>query len=343
MKTVRIAVIGSGFMGSFHARVLSNMPLVELVGVVDVDPLRAQRLSEELDVLVYDSVESLLAETDVDAIDVCTSDENHRDPVLLALERGKDVLVEKPLSTRIEEALEIKRAAEGSSQIVMVAHLLRFDPRYAIAYEQVASGTIGDIDHITCKRNSPISLGPQRYSKDKSLAFHVAIHDLDLLLWFSGDHPKRVHAESTNRMLANRGMNDSILAIITFHSGIMASLEASWILPEQTPAPIGAEFHIYGTKGSISISTADQGLLQVDCGGVHYLDTMHRPAFHGAVVGDLYWELLHFVDCVRRRRQPLVGVDDAIKAIELADALERACKANDASVHDLQSHGDEGT
>jgi UDP-N-acetylglucosamine 3-dehydrogenase len=124
--TVSIAVIGAGFMGTNHARVLSSLPGTRLAAIVDTDAAGARAVAAEFGSVHAASIDDVDGE--VDAAVVATPTETHRSIALSALARGWHVLVEKPLALSVEEAEEIVQAADGAGRMLAVGHIERFNP-----------------------------------------------------------------------------------------------------------------------------------------------------------------------------------------------------------------------
>ncbi|MCX8205380.1 MAG: Gfo/Idh/MocA family oxidoreductase, partial [Candidatus Nezhaarchaeota archaeon] len=128
MRSLKIAVIGCGPWGLNHARVFKEVEGAELVAVSDVDPARAKLAGARFGVDWYTSNEELFRRKDLDAVTICTPSSTHAEVALQAVERGLDVLVEKPLATSAEEALRLVRAAEREGVRLAVGHIERFNP-----------------------------------------------------------------------------------------------------------------------------------------------------------------------------------------------------------------------
>jgi predicted dehydrogenase len=322
-----VAVIGVGRIGEPYARIVAQLPNARLVAVCDAAPETATRLSDALGVPGYTDARAMLAvEPAIDAVCVCTSDPAHREPCLAAAERGKHILVEKPLALSLEDGEAIIQAARSSGVKLMVGHILRFDPRYAGARQAVADGRIGEPIHAFVRRNNVVSSG-RRLQGRTSVLFFLGIHDTDFLLWCLGAPPKRVYAAASRRLLADLGVDDSVFMTMQFEGGVTACLEAAWNLPDSSIATLDARLEIVGTAGAVYVDIHGQGLTIVEGGRAHRPDTMYGPVVHGQTTGILKEEIAHFVACVLDDREPLISGEQGLDAVRVILAAHRSLES----------------
>ena len=313
-----VGVIGVGTFGSLHANVYAESREAELIAVADVNPARAREIGERHQVTYYPDYNELLARPDIEAVSICTTDEQHVAPSVAAAKAGKHILVEKPLATTVSDCDTVLRATKEAGVRLMVGHILRFDPRYHTARQTVAEGQLGGVVYLYGRRDNLIT-SAERLERNTSVLFFLGIHDLDFINWCAGSRAERVYAESVQKKLTHAP--DLTSALIRFANGAVASLETTWILPETYVGRLDAEFKIIGTKGavyvdgsgwSVGIYTEEKGW----CPNVHY-----TPTVNGRTVGILRDEIDHFVDCVRRDQSPMVTGEDGKAAVELACAI----------------------
>jgi len=323
VERLKVGVIGVGQMGAKHARVYAQMPEVEIVALADPRLERAQQLARDLGVpKIYSDYRELLDLTELDAVSICTPDELHRDPVLDAAKAGKHILLEKPLATDLAEAQEMVKAVRQAGIKAMVAHLLRFDPRYALVKEAIDHGELGEIIYVVSHRNSPYTEGPRIYKPGTSLTMHVAVHDLDLINWFMPSEPVRVFAQAAEKLLREKRMKDAVTALITFKDGAIASVNYAWCLPDQSVTRLDARMEVVGTKGAAYVGAYHgQGLLMATLGGVTTPDLHHGPVVDGSVRGDLREEIYAFVNCIMNDMPPPVSMEEALRSVALGQGI----------------------
>ncbi|MEX0785506.1 MAG: Gfo/Idh/MocA family oxidoreductase, partial [Dehalococcoidia bacterium] len=147
METLKVGIVGSGWMGHVHARAWqSNAPRGEVVAVADVSPQRTRHLAEQCgdrEVATYSDLATMLGEADIDAVDICLPHHLHSDAILTAARAGKAILCEKPLCTTLEDAVAIQAALHESGSVFMAAHNQLFQPSLIEARRLLAAGALG--------------------------------------------------------------------------------------------------------------------------------------------------------------------------------------------------------
>jgi UDP-N-acetylglucosamine 3-dehydrogenase len=147
-------VIGAaGAMGQVHTRTYRSLPAARLLGVCDVDAATLAAAAGDAPVgRRYQDYEALLADPEVEAVSVCTPDGQHVGPAVAAAQAGKHVLLEKPIATTLEDARTIVRACSAAGVVLLVGHVLRFDPRFVAAREALSAGELGDLLTVFARR-----------------------------------------------------------------------------------------------------------------------------------------------------------------------------------------------
>ena len=169
------------------------------------------------------SLEELCHHRDVDAIDVVTPEETHLEPVLMAIGAGKEVFVEKPLATDLNHCDRMIEAAEAACRIPMPGHILRFEIKYGILQQDIEAKRLGKIVSMCARRNRTSAL-LERYHRTHP-ALENCIHDIDLMLWFTGDRVRRVRGYE--RRVTGRKHPDTFWGILEFEGGARAWLKPS--------------------------------------------------------------------------------------------------------------------
>ena len=226
-------MIGIGFMGSMHAAIFARELRAELVAVVDKNFDLARSVAARFPgTKAYASQDKLIAAERLDLVSICTHEPLHLEPALAIAEKGINLFIEKPIASRLEEGEAIVAAVRKAGVKLGIGHLLRFDPRYSAARELICSGKIGDPIHVYARRNSARTEGPKRYVGTLSLALHVTVHDVDLVLWMlEGQEPVTVYAQQTDKLLGPIGTQDTIAALVRFSGGTLVNFESAWSIP----------------------------------------------------------------------------------------------------------------
>lgn len=317
------AVIGLGMMGERHARIWAELSQTKLISVADLIPERSKGLAARLGVEAAGSWQELIQDPRVQIVSVCTDDPAHREPCVAAAEAGKHILLEKPLATSLEDADAILAAVKAAGVKLMVGHVVRFDPRYAVAKQAMEDGEVGEVIQVFARRNNIVSSG-RRIAPRTSVAYFLGVHDIDIIRWLVGSEIVRVYAESASKVLADVGSEDSIFTLMKFGNGAVGCLETCWVIPEGVPNTLDARLEIVGTRGRVAVRVGDESL---DIAG---LDRARRPDIaYGPVMldqqhGALRTQLEHFASCVVHNTEPLVSNADARAAVAVADAIHRS-------------------
>lgn len=210
---LRAAVIGVGYLGRFHTQKWAGVEGVELAGVVDSDADRARLVATEVGTVAYDDYRPLLGQ--VDLVSVVVPTEHHYRVVRDCLEAGVHVLVEKPITQRVDEADQLIELARARGLTLQVGHLERFNPAWLALRPHVTSPRF-----IEAHRLAPFK--PR--GTDVSVVLDLMIHDLDLILSLVASPVAEVRASGTP--VLNEGI-DIGNARIEFANGCVANLTAS--------------------------------------------------------------------------------------------------------------------
>jgi len=321
---LRVGVIGVGVMGTRHAQIYASLPDVSLVAVCDPREELARELAARTGARAHADFDDLLARGDLDAVSVCTPDGLHRAPTEAAAGAGVHVLVEKPIATTVGDAEAMIRAAAAAGVVLLVGHCLRFDSRYDQARSAIASGELGEVQTIYTRRANTVA-AQDRLGGRCSLPLFLGVHDYDVMRWLTGSEVTRVTAESKWGLLRDQGypVEDANGALLRFESGVLGLAELTWILPRGFPAGGDHRAEIVGSRGALSIATLETGLRRADATRAIHVDTVSAPTVQGHAGGMFYFELRHFVDCVRGRARPALTPHDALMALKIALAVER--------------------
>jgi predicted dehydrogenase len=324
---VGVAIVGLGRMGQLYNRLVAESATAQLVALCGRDQSATDALAEEAGVPAYtsDNMDAMLANhPDIEAVIVATSEWAHVAPVFAALDRGKHVLVEKPMALSPTEAATMVQRAEAMGVQLMVAHSLRFDPRFAAAHQAVATGAIGEILHLYARRN-PSPAAAERVIGRFPLAYWLMPHDIDMMLWTTGSAVQKVMAYSR---AGGKERADFILAVLTFASGAIGIVESSWGTPGGGRLQ-NELFTVRGTAGAVEVTGNENGvaLYRGDGGSgnhMEYPDVGYAPIIHEQLDGIFRRLFSHFAGVVRGHFPPVVTGRDGLAAVRVAAAIARS-------------------
>jgi predicted dehydrogenase len=316
---MNVAIVGAGGMGRRHAASYRETGEARVAAVVDINREAAASLAGE-DAQVFASLEESLEKCDVDIVDVCTPTPFHAEHAVTALKAGKHLLLEKPMARTLDECDAIIRAAEGSGKTAMVAHVLRFFPEFVRGKEAVDAGLVGEPAVVRTSRGGGMPRGVDSWYTDIAqsggVVLDLIIHDFDWLRWVLGP-ADRVYA----RGLAHSGRKGQDYALVTirFKSGAIAHVEGTWM----RPSGFETRFEIAGTQGLLDFSSRDSASLRVArASGEERRAAVEVP--ESPLAENPYTsQIRHFLQCVRTGEAPVVSLQDARAAVEIAlGALE---------------------
>ena len=318
---LKIGVVGVGFWGSNHVRVLRELESVEMKAVCDIDLEKAKNVAKKFGVpKYYQNLDDMLNREELDAVTVCTPSVSHAEIAVRILESGLNVFVEKPLASNPDGCLRIIDAAKSNNRFVMTGFIERFNPAVSKAIELLKAGEIGEVIMSHARR---IGWWPQRIG-DVGVVKDTAIHDIDLTRYIFEQEPAGVYARGGS--LRHR-FEDHVQAMMIFEDeSRVAFIEANWLTPRKK-----REMLITGNEGVISI----QFLTQVI--SLEKADVAIEPILKWKE--PLRIELNHFIESLLSRKKPLVDAIDGTKAVIIAESILESMKKNRPIEIDFKKFG----
>jgi predicted dehydrogenase len=294
-RLVRVGVVGLGQWGQHHARIYHHLPDVTLAAVVDTSPFEVMASAKRYQAVGYRDYRMLFGK--VDAVSLAVPTALHYEMAREFLQRGVHVLVEKPITTTLEQAAELVDLAQRAGVTLLVGHVERFKPSV-----QALTDLVTEPLFVQVRRVRPWD--PSRVM-DVGVVLDLMIHDLDIILNLMRSPVTRVSAIGA----AIQGEDEDLaVAHLTLQNGCLASFVASRVSPVKA-----AELEI----------TLPDGMIHLN-----YLRQLITEGRHGSqrkmvVKGEepLRAELTHFVECVRGNARPLVPGEHGLRALEAAHAI----------------------
>lgn len=324
MKEVKVGIIGLGAWGESHLEAYSSLPHVRVVAVCDNREERLEAAAGKYRVSnCYTDYRDLLGHGEIELVSVVTYEKEHLEPVLAALNAGKHVLVEKPVSTLPEEAKRMRQAALDNGRFLLPGHLLRFDPRYVGIHEAIRNDKIGKPVSLYMKRSREKKLFPL-YQRTHTV-FELTIHDLDLAIWYAGSRVTTVKAYG--QRMAAAGSPEVLWVCLEFANGAVAFLHSNWMTPNEAKIVIADAIEVVGERGTAHFETSNSGLQVWNEEGRSSPDTNLHYRMLGQSVGALREQLLYICRCLADGRSPdYISFDDAVHGVEVADAVVKSCE-----------------
>jgi UDP-N-acetylglucosamine 3-dehydrogenase len=299
-KPLKIGVVGVGVMGSNHARVLSEMAGVELVGVVDPDRKQREFVAHTLGCGEFADLQALIG-SGVDAVTIAAPTHLHHDLALACIARGLHVMVEKPIAPTVEEGRAIVAAARRADVTLMIGHVERFNPAVESIKRAIKDQ---DILSIAITRVGPF---PPRMS-NVGVVIDLAVHDIDLIRWFTDSEIVEIQPQLSSAVAERED-----IALLQFRtaSGVLAHINTNWLTPFKAR--------------TIHVATRDKYLigdlltLQVtECFGFQPDGSYSMRHLSVGYAEPLRAELRAFVDAIRDGRPPAVTGEEGVASLEVA-------------------------
>ena len=298
-RKTRVGVIGVGDFGRNHVRVLHDLLGAELIGVHDADPERARQVAAEFSTEAFADLDHLSEQ--IDAACVVAPTVAHARIAADLMERGVDVLVEKPMTATLAEADALIAAAKRNGRILQIGHLERFNPAVVAVRKIVSRPLFFEVHRLGIF--SPRSL-------DVDVIFDVMIHDLDILLWLVDSPVADLRAVGIP-VLTDKV--DIAHARIEFESGAVANLTASRVSTERVRKLRFFQAHEY-----VSVDYTRQDVLRVRVVGEGAQPAIDFEKVPVQSEEPLKAEMRAFLAAVRDRTKPLVDGEAGRRALELA-------------------------
>lgn len=321
VKPIGIGIVGTGFMGRAFAQICTQLPDAKLVGLCDVVEESLQATASQYGVPAYGHHSDLIRNPEVEAVIVSTPEDMHLEPCVEALQSGKHVMVEKPIADSVLASRQILAAAKPGL-VLLVGHILRFTTPYALAKQAVDEGKIGAVQNIYTRRLNGKS-AQARLKGRCSLPMFLGVHDYDVVHWLANSRPVRVYAQSQATVLEDMGFHteDTNWAMITFENGVLAVCETGWILPPGHPSGSDTRLAVQGSEGRIDLDLLQQGMTLSTPERATYPGTVFMPRVDGEIRAGFVSEIQHFLACIRGERTPLIKAEEAIVAVQIAEAV----------------------
>ena len=319
---MRIALIGYGYWGPNLARNIGA--LGHLYGICDNDraKLESAKTIYEKKINYASDYREFLELHEVDAVAISTPTEYSYEIAMASLNAGKHVFIEKPISTTVERAENIKHAAEQTGLIVHCDHIMVYNPVIRYIKRMIDDGVLGDLMYVDVSR---VNLGPIR--KDVNAMLDLAVHDIAVIDYLSGGKtPTTVLA--MGKVLY--GKQESLTFLTMEYDSFVAHIKSSWVSPQKERKTI-----IAGTKKMVVFDDVQINKLAVYDHGIEAIrGDVYGTFEYETRTGDILYphipyedslrnSVAHFVDCVALNRLSLSGPDSSLRVMKVLEAAQQ--------------------
>lgn len=351
MKKLKVTIIGYGGMGSFHAKLIQANPEVEVHGIFDILESR-QQAGEADGYSAYASLEEALNDACADTILIATPNDVHKEIAVQALEAGKHVICEKPVTLTSEELSEIMHTAEEQGRVFMVHQNRRWDSDFQMVKDLYEKRKIGEIFHIESRVQGANGIpGDWRHLKAHGggMLLDWGVHLLDQLLYMI-DSPLAKVAADLSYILGDE-VDDGFISYLTFENGVTALVEVGTTNYIKLP-----RWYIKGTKGSAVIEDWDLKGTIVKQSGIELvaapkpikagqgLTKTMAPSSEEAIIKEKFEKVAtqmdpfytNFAKVVRGESEPIVKNEEVLQLMKIIESIFEA--AETGQVIDVREH-----
>jgi len=312
-EVIRLAVVGVGHLGRQHARVAADLPGARLVGVRDIDAGRAEEVARENACDVLPDLETVAARAQ--AVIVATPTVSHAEVGGFFLDRGRDVLIEKPIAVTLAEADDLVARARAAGRIIQVGHVERYNPAVEAAFGLLAHPRFVEVHRLGAFTGR---------SLDVDVVRDLMIHDLQMVGELVGRPATEIRAAGLPVLTQQL---DIANARIAFEGGCVASLTASRVSPEKV-----RKFRVFAPSLYVSIDLLARSATAFRLSHERGVPEVLPVSFPVEKEEPLRRELADFVRCVRERARPRVPGEAGRDALALAERVREAIEEHRRAV-----------
>jgi predicted dehydrogenase len=342
----RVGIIGTGAIAQEHLRSYAAHPDVEVVAVSDLNLERAKSVADQFGApRAYGDPAELLADDEVDGVSICTWNNTHATWAIAAVEAGKHVLVEKPLSRTYAEALEIQRVVERHDRVVQVGFVRRHSPNAQVLKSFIDSGDLGQIYYAKASCIRRIG-NPGGWFADKEVAgggplIDVGVHVIDLC-WYLMGSPRAVAVSgNTYSVLGNRAnitslprwkvsdydpdknsVEDMANAVVRFENGASLMVDASFTLHAVKDS---LNVSVFGDKGGAELEPKLQIATERHDTVLNMEPQISSASFEGQA--GFYNEIANFVDASLGRAESVAPAWHGVEIMKILDGIYASAAA----------------
>ena len=317
---MRVAVIGIGRMGRHHVRNffrLQKEGLVELVAISDSES-KKRKIAEQYGCKFYTDYKKMIEDENLDAVSIAVPTSLHEKVTVDCLERGINVLVEKPISYSLESAERMVKTAKKNNVQLMVGHIERFNPAIQKLKVMIKEKELGEIISLDAKR-----LGIPKIS-DCGVILDLAIHDIDIMKYILEQEVVSVYAVAKNKVTPNE-LEDYANIVLQFDKGTMGRIEASRLTPTKI-----RELFVTGTKAYCKLDYLEQRLELTQSflsakynSWEDFQDFLKKFKPETKIIKEkniepLYLELKAFINAIKNKKPVESSGEEALEALKIA-------------------------
>jgi len=313
VRKSKIGIIGCGGIAGAHINGYARNNNVELVAFCDVKGDNARQRAHRLNARSYTDYKKMIEEENLDGVSICTFPSTHKEIAIEALNKGVNVLCEKPLAVSTNEAKEMVEAARNNRVLLMTAFKFRFFDEVLTARQLISQGEIGKIIMFRNMFGGAADMSKKWFSKKEisggGVLIDNGVHAIDLFRFLSGE-VRNVSARVAT-FVQDIEVEDTARVLIEMENGALGSIDLSWSIP----IPQDLYLEIYGSEGSIMVGL-NNVRYRTERSGKWVEVRKNKES-----LDPFSKEVNHFVECIQRKESPIVDGVDGLRAMEVIEAV----------------------
>ncbi|MFN6155426.1 MAG: Gfo/Idh/MocA family protein [Dolichospermum sp.] len=329
INTIKIGVIGYGYWGPNLVRSFADLPGAEVIAVSDFQVDRLAKVQSRYPAIkLTTNSQDIFADSAIDAIAIATPVSTHYDLALAALQAGKHVLVEKPMTVSSQQAIRLIDEAQKRNLVLMVDHTFVYTGAVRKIQELVVTKAIGDIYYYDSVR---VNLG--LFQHDVNVIWDLAVHDLSIMDYVLPSKPYAVSATGMSH-ISSEPENIAYLTLF-FENNLIAHIHVNWLAPVKVRRTIlggsqkmvcyddlepSEKIKVYD-KG-ITVNGSPENVYQMLVG--YRTGDMWSPKLD--MTEALQTEALHFIDCIRQGNRPITDGEAGLRVVRILEAATQSIK-----------------
>ena len=316
-----VSLVGLGYIGKIHLKLLKENPNWNLVGVYDSDKTLTANLATQYGVTPFSSLEEAIDQSAV--IDIATPSSTHYEIARQAIIKGRHVFIEKPVTAHLKEAKQLQRLIREAGITFQVGHVERFNPAFIAALPYIQNPVFIEVHRLA-------QYNPR--GTDVSVVLDLMMHDLDLTLSSVNSNVRKIHASGTALV---SGTADMANARIEFENGCVANITTNRVAFKSS-----RKFRIFTPNNLVSINLLDKitEVIKLKDAGPNSKNLVLDPGnglpkkeviFEHPIIlptNAINEELNAFYQSINSNKMTMVGIEDAIRTLELAFEIEERLK-----------------
>jgi UDP-N-acetylglucosamine 3-dehydrogenase len=301
---MKVGILGTGF-GYYHAILYSKIAAVDAIKIFGRNDEKLRKIEKDLQVATTNTIDDIILDKEIDLVDICLPSKLHKEYAIKALENGKDIFCETPVTLSLEDVVAIKEAAEKYNKKVFVNMFIKFHEAYQYIYTIKKENTLGKLKALHVRRKTPhlwgdLSLG--------TISPNLMIHEFDFVTWLLG-MPNKISTLGVN----SKDGESHVSALLSYDDSLV-EVQSSYMMPKSYPFTVAYEALFEdGTVEYIENGYENRCERTLKCftdKGMEVLELSNRDCYEESIK--------HVIMCFKENIPSLLSIDDAIDSLNVA-------------------------